>query len=180
MEKFPYHYALCINHRGRYCIITKVSTRPNLQSSFICFDPCLCFVSKPFLLFVTLKSSVSPFFPSSSAIIATLMTSITTSAAFFATNTSDIGGMRVFGNFCGLLVVVDYVLSVLLLSPVLCLYDSMMISGSPSLFVSTLVKKKESRSDAIQEAGEEATAKRHRNIRDRILGTYIDLLYSFR
>ena len=123
-----------------------------------------------------------PFFPSSSAIIATLMTSITTSVAFFATNASNFGGMRVFGTFCGLLVVVDYVLSVLLLSPVLCLYDSMMMSGSPSLFVSTLVKRKESRSDTIQvqEAGDEATAKRHRNIRDRILGIYIDFLYSFR
>lgn len=108
------------------------------------------------------------------------MTSITTSVAFFATNASDIGGMRVFGTFCGLLVVVDYVLSVLLLSPVLCLYDSMMMSGSPSLFVSTLVKRKESRSDTIQEAGDEATTKRHRNIRDRILGIYIDFLYSFR
>ena len=137
----------------------------------MCLDHYLCFV---------LKSSMPPFFPSSSAIIATLMTSITTSVAFFATNASNFGGMRVFGTFCGLLVVVDYVLSVLLLSPVLCLYDSMMMSGSPSLFVSTLVKRKESRSDATQEAGDEATAKRHRNIRDRILGIYIDFLYSFR
>jgi len=54
------------------------------------------------------------------------------------------------------------------------------MSGSPSLFVSTLVKRKESRSDTIQEAGDEATTKRHRNIRDRILGIYIDFLYSFR
>src|SRR5210317_1436683 len=143
----------------------------------MCLDPYLCFVPKPFLLFGRLKSSMSPFSPSSSGIIATLMTSITTSVAFFATNASDIGFMRVFGTFCGLLVVVDYVLSVLLLSPVLCLYDSMMMSGSPSLFVSTLVKKKESRRDAIQEAGEEATAKRHRTMRDRILGVYIDFLY---
>ena len=117
------------------------------------------------------KTSAPPFAPSSicSAVKATLMTSVTTSTAFFAANASDITCIKLFGTFCGLLVLVDYVLSVLLLSPVLCLYDRMMMRGSPSLFVS------------IQKIGvAKETAPSYRNIRDKILGNYIDFLYSFR
>lgn len=100
------------------------------------------------------------------------MTSFTTSTAFFALNVSDVACIRLFGIFCGLLVAVDYVLSVLLLSPVLCLYDSMM-NDSPSLFVS-IQKKQVEHEEASMAVGTQ------RNLGDKILGTYIDFLYSFR
>ena len=106
------------------------------------------------------------------------MTSLTTSIGFFATNVSDIVCIRLFGTFCGLLIAVDYVLSVLLLSPVLCLYDIMMMRNSPSQCVSR--KKMKVVKEKASSDSQEVVVGAHRNLRDRILGSYSDLLYSFR
>jgi predicted RND superfamily exporter protein len=121
-----------------------------------------------------------------------MMTSFTTSVGFFATNASDVTGIKLFGIFCGLLIVVDYILSVLLLSPVLCLYDRMMMGGSPSRFV-TFQKSQvmvinpssnPSSSSDVQERDEEVnekvTVEKKKNFRDRFLGKYIEFLYEFR
>lgn len=114
------------------------------------------------------------------------MTSFTTSVGFFATNASDVTGIKLFGIFCGLLIVVDYILSVLLLSPVLCLYDRMVMSGSPSRFV-TFQKSQVmdiNPSSDVQERDEKVTEKvtveKNKNLRDRFLGNYIEFLYEFR
>ncbi len=121
-----------------------------------------------------------------SAITATLMTSVTTSVGFFATSSSDVPGIQLFGAFCGILIVVDYILSVLLLSPVLCLYDMMMMSDSPSRFVTLqknhqLMERNASRSDVLERDEElTETAETHQNFRDRFLGSYTDFLYEFR
>ena len=127
-----------------------------------------------------LLTRLIPFIPSSSAITATMMTSFTTSVGFFATNASDVTGIKLFGIFCGLLIVVDYILSVLLLSPVLCLYDRMVMSGSPSRFVTF----QKSQASDVQERDEEVTEKvtvvKKKNLRDRFLGKYIEFLYEFR
>jgi len=106
------------------------------------------------------------------------MTSFTTSIGFFATNVSDIVCIKLFGTFCGLLIAVDYVLSVLLLSPVLCLYDIMMMRNSPSQCVSR--KKMKVVKENASSDSQEVVVGAHRNLRDRILGSYSDLLYSFR
>ena len=124
--------------------------------------------------------------PSSSAITATLMTSFTTSVGFFATNASDVTGIKLFGIFCGLLIVVDYILSVLLLSPVLCLYDRMMMSGSPSRFVTFQksqvmdINPSSDVEERDEEVTEKVTADTHQNLRDRFLGNYMEFLYEFR
>lgn len=120
------------------------------------------------------------------------MTSVTTSVGFFATSSSDVPGIQLFGAFCGLLIVVDYILSVLLLSPVLCLYDMMMMSDSPSRFV-TLQKSQVMEGNASsdmdieeevddKEVTKKVTAETHQNnnFRDRFLGNYADFLYEFR
>jgi len=114
------------------------------------------------------------------------MTSVTTSVGFFATSSSDVPGIQLFGAFCGILIMVDYILSVLLLSPVLCLYDMMMMTGSPSRFV-TLQKNRvmdgNASSDALhkdEEVTKNVTADTHQNFRDRFLGNYADFLYEFR
>ena len=108
------------------------------------------------------------------------MTSFTTSVGFFATNASDVTGIKLFGIFCGLLIMVDYILSVLLLSPVLCLYDRMVMSGSPSRFVTF----QKSQASDVQERDEEVTEKvtvvKKKNLRDRFLGKYIEFLSEFR
>jgi len=117
------------------------------------------------------------------------MTSVTTSVGFFATSSSDVPGIQLFGTFCGLLIVVDYILSVLLLSPVLCLYDMMVMSGSPSRFV-TLQKRQVMEGNASSdmdieevvddEVTKKVTADTRQNFRDRFLGNYADFLYGFR
>ena len=58
------------------------------------------------------------------AYLATLVTSVSTSAAFFATSlTTPVPGVALFGIFAGIQVVADYILSVFIVSPVLCLQD---------------------------------------------------------
>jgi len=114
------------------------------------------------------------------------MTSFTTSVGFFATNASDVTGIKLFGIFCGLLIVVDYILSVLLLSPVLCLYDRMMMSGSPSRFVTFQksqvmdINPSSDVQERDEEVAEKATVEKNKNLRDRFLGNYIEFLYEFR
>ena len=110
------------------------------------------------------------------------MTSVTTSVGFFATSSSDVPGIQLFGAFCGILIMVDYILSVLLLSPALCLYDMMMMTGSPSRFV-TLQKNRVMEGNAAsrdEEVTKKVTADTHQNFRDRFLGNYADFLYEFR
>ena len=114
------------------------------------------------------------------------MTSFTTSVGFFATNASDVTGIKLFGIFCGLLIVVDYILSVLLLSPVLCLYDRMMMSGSPSRFVTFQksqvmdINPSSDVEERDEEVTEKVTADTHQNLRDRFLENYMEFLYEFR
>ena len=110
----------------------------------------------------------------SSAMTATLMTSLTTSVGFFATNASGVAGLKLFGTFCGLLVAVDYVLSVLILPPALCLYDSLMMGDSPSRFVS--IKKIENK----PHLDGEVTEKQYRNVGDRFLRNYVDFIHFCR
>lgn len=57
------------------------------------------------------------------AYLATLVTSVSTSGAFFATALTPVAGVVLFGVYAGLLVVTDYILSVFIVSPVLCLQD---------------------------------------------------------
>ena len=108
------------------------------------------------------------------------MTSVTTSVGFFATSSSDVPGIQLFGAFCGILIVVDYILSVLLLSPVLCLYDMMTMSGSPSRFVTFQKSQASDVQERDEEVTEKVTVEKKKNLRDRFLGNYADFLYEFR
>jgi len=51
------------------------------------------------------------------------LTTATTSIAFFTTAICRVAPVRVFGIFCGLLVVWDYIVDILLIFPCLCIYD---------------------------------------------------------
>lgn len=57
------------------------------------------------------------------AAMAMFLTSITTAAAFFGTAVCPVAPILCFAVFCGLLVVFDYILCVLLVFPALCIYD---------------------------------------------------------
>ena len=67
---------------------------------------------------------------------ATFVTSITTAAAFFASTGMKVPIVASFAIFCGLLVMMDYVLSILILFPAICIYDRWLAQGSRSSWVS--------------------------------------------
>ena len=72
---------------------------------------------------------------------ATFVTSITTAAAFFASTGVKSPIIASFALFCGLLVMMDYVLSIVILFPSICLYDRWLAQGCRSRWVSFSSKK---------------------------------------
>jgi hypothetical protein len=54
---------------------------------------------------------------------AMFLTTLTTAVAFFATAICPVAPVKMFAIFCGLLVVFDYIMDVLLVFPALCIYD---------------------------------------------------------
>jgi predicted RND superfamily exporter protein len=72
---------------------------------------------------------------------ATFVTSITTAAAFFASTGVKSPIIASFALFCGLLVMMDYVLSIAILFPSICVYDRWLAQGCKSKWVSFSSKK---------------------------------------
>merc|ERR1712003_610069 len=54
---------------------------------------------------------------------AMFLTTITTALAFFATSVCPVAPIKMFAIFCGLLILLDYLLVVLFIFPGLCIYD---------------------------------------------------------
>ena len=54
---------------------------------------------------------------------AMFLTTLTTAVAFFGTALCPVAPIRMFAIFCGLLIVFDYIMCVLLVFPALCIYD---------------------------------------------------------
>ena len=54
---------------------------------------------------------------------AMFMTTITTAIAFFATAICPVAPIKMFAIFCGLLIMFDYVMNILLVFPAICIYD---------------------------------------------------------
>lgn len=67
---------------------------------------------------------------------ATFVTSITTAAAFFASTGVKAPIIASFALFCGLLVMMDYVLSIVIIFPAICMYDRWLAQGCKSSWVS--------------------------------------------
>ncbi len=67
---------------------------------------------------------------------ATFVTSITTAAAFFASTGMKVPIIASFALFCGLLVMMDYVLSIVILFPAICMYDRSLAQGCRSSWLS--------------------------------------------
>lgn len=68
---------------------------------------------------------------------AMLLTTSTTSVAFFATCLSPVAPIFCFAVFCGLMVVFNYILNCTLVFPGICLYDEWLANNSTSYFVSS-------------------------------------------
>ena len=58
---------------------------------------------------------------------AMFLTTATTAVAFFATVICPVTSIRMFAIFCGLLIIFDYIMNILLVFPALCLYDQMIL-----------------------------------------------------
>lgn len=63
------------------------------------------------------------------SVSATLVTSCTTSAAFFASASSTVPAIRSFGVFCGLVVLADWLMMIVFIPPLAVLYERYFISG---------------------------------------------------
>jgi len=82
---------------------------------------------------------------------AMLLTTITTSVAFFASCVCPITPILCFATYCGLLVLFNYILNILLIFPSMCLWDTWKRNGSTSLFVELKLKKKKTTEKADDE-----------------------------
>jgi predicted RND superfamily exporter protein len=82
---------------------------------------------------------------------ATFVTSITTAASFFASAGVKTPIVASFVIFCGILVMMDYILSIVILFPAICMYDRWLEQGRRSRWISffsvTVAKKKSSDAD---------------------------------
>jgi len=68
------------------------------------------------------------------SLYAMFLTTITTALAFFATAINPVAPIKMFAIFCGLLILLDYVLVVFFIFPGLCIYDQALIkraAGKP-------------------------------------------------
>ncbi|KAG7341385.1 Patched family protein [Nitzschia inconspicua] len=62
------------------------------------------------------------------AAYAMFLTTFTTAVAFFATAICPVAPIKMFAIFCGLLILFDYIMNVLLVFPALCIYDKAMMA----------------------------------------------------
>jgi len=82
---------------------------------------------------------------------AMLLTTATTAVAFFGTALCQVAALRVFGIFCGLLVVFDYLMCILLVFPALCIYDKWLSRGNNFCCSCHICKKRPRENDVATE-----------------------------
>ena len=81
-----------------------------------------------------------------------------------------------FALYCGLLIVFNYVMNILLLFPALCMYDRWLAAGSTNILVNCgCCSKSIFESRGIDESGEEKESLIH-----KILGHFYQVLHKFR
>jgi len=104
---------------------------------------------------------------------AMLLTTSTTAVAFFATTICPVTPILCFAMFCGLLIMFNYVLNVILVFPALCLYDIWLMRGSRNVLVNCGCCTKSK--DIDEEANDSKPSLIH-----RLLSTYYKFLHKFR
>lgn len=73
---------------------------------------------------------------------ATFVTSITTAAAFFASAGNNVPIVSSLAIFSGLVITMDYVLSIVILFPSICIYDRWLVRGCRSRWISLRSEEK--------------------------------------
>jgi len=116
---------------------------------------------------------------------AMLLTTSTTAIAFFGTAICPVAPVKLFAIFCGLLIVFDYIMNVLLVFPCLCIYDGWIHNKSG---INSCVNWQQSRNPSdnhgvstidVREGGEVDEVDKPSFIR-RVLLTYFTFLHRFR
>ncbi len=104
----------------------------------------------------------------------TFLTSITTAIAFFATAICPVAPIKLFAIFCGLLIMFDYLLCILLVFPALCIYDRRLKAGSTGwCFACHCCKNTEGSSDEDEDEEKQSLIR-------RILLKFYHILHNIR
>ena len=119
---------------------------------------------------------------------AMLLTTSTTSIAFFGTAICPVAPVKLFAIFCGLLIVWDYILDVLLVFPCLCIYDEYRDKPNCCMQMQGQGGKDHKDDDMVTEKAiekpEEAISEENEVIRPsfirRFFAGYYNILHSFR
>lgn len=102
------------------------------------------------------------------------LTSITTAIAFFATAICPVAPIKLFAIFCGLLIMFDYILCVLLVFPALCIYDRRLQAGTNAWWLAChCCRRSEGSSDDDDEEENQSLIR-------RILLKFYHVLHSIR
>eukprot|EP00545_Synedropsis_sp_CCMP1620_P000210 CAMPEP_0119019772 /NCGR_PEP_ID=MMETSP1176-20130426/22619_1 /TAXON_ID=265551 /ORGANISM="Synedropsis recta cf, Strain CCMP1620" /LENGTH=1061 /DNA_ID=CAMNT_0006974053 /DNA_START=182 /DNA_END=3367 /DNA_ORIENTATION=+ len=83
------------------------------------------------------------------------LTTATTAVAFFGTAICPVAPLKCFAVFCGLLIVFDYLMCVLLVFPALCIYDKWLTRGNNFCCSCHACKKKGDDGEEVDEFAEE-------------------------
>jgi 5-methyltetrahydrofolate--homocysteine methyltransferase len=105
---------------------------------------------------------------------AMLLTTSTTAVAFFATAICPVTPILCFAVFCGLMIIWNYIMNIMIVFPALCLYDIWLQRGSSNCLIACYSKNLQSKKD-IEEAVETKTSFIH-----RILTFYYNFVHKFR
>lgn len=111
-----------------------------------------------------------------SAASAMLLTTSTTAVAFFATTICPVTPILAFALYCGLLILFNYIMNILILFPALCFYDIWLKKGSRNPFVNCgCCSKSIFETRAVNDEGEKEESFIH-----RVLGVFYKFLHQFR
>lgn len=105
---------------------------------------------------------------------AMMMTTSTTAVAFFATAICPVTPILCFAIFCGLMIIWNYIMNVMIVFPALCLYDIWLQRGSSNCCVACYSQNLQNGSDV------EKSDSSKPSIIHRVLTTYYNFIHTFR
>jgi 5-methyltetrahydrofolate--homocysteine methyltransferase len=105
---------------------------------------------------------------------AMLLTTSTTAVAFFATAICPVTPILCFAVFCGLMIIWNYIMNIMIVFPALCMYDIWLQRGSSNCLIACYSKNLQRKND-VEEAVETKTSFIH-----RILTFYYSFIHKFR
>ncbi len=102
------------------------------------------------------------------------LTTSTTAVAFFATCICPVSPILCFAAFCGMMIIFNYVMNILIVFPALCIYDNWIQKGSRNWLITCSRKERKSVPDFIDQRKSEMS------LLHRILTIYADLIHRYR